>query len=265
MMLVLAALVAQFTPPTVGATLFAGPVHAGESVAYRVTTTTGEETRETPNVVTVILTKTATRMYARIANANAAATTSSVVARDSDGKLSIVSPSPGDPALTTVLAQLNFPAQLAATLAGNDHAQTSLSVRPPVPSSTASPAPLLPEPVPVPMTVDMIRSDTSGATLIADGNSQHNAQQSDRGNGGGRRSGGMGGGGWQRGGSGGGWQRGNASPPPGGKPPDVEIAVEAQFDQNGTLAHETYRETFTMSSPNGSKTVERTITIDRVK
>jgi hypothetical protein len=231
---------------------FAGPAHSGESVTYRVTTTMGAQ--ETPNVSTLVITWTpAARMFARLSGAPGAAV---LVNRENDGSLALAAPNPIDPMASTIavlLGQLNFPGHLAGTLNGSDHAQTSMSVTPPAPVSGSSPAPQqAPGPVTVPLDVNLVNSG-AGATLIADGNSKQNgASRSGRQG----RGGSMGS--WRSGGSG----RSRSDAPQ--KNPTVDIAVEAVFDQSGTLAHSTYRETFT-SAANGSQPVEHTITIDRIK
>jgi hypothetical protein len=225
---------------------FAGPARSGESVTYRVTTTIGAQ--ETPSVSTLVLTwMPAAHMFARLSGAAGAAV---LVNRENDGSLSLAAPNPISPTVATIavlLGQLNFPGHLAGTLNRSDHTQTSMSITPPAPTSTASPGPVI-----VPLDVNLVSSGT-GATLIADGNSKQNgASRSGREG----RGGSMGG--WHSGGSG--RSRGDAAE----KTPTVDIAVEAVFDQAGTLEHSTYRETFT-SAANGSPTVEHTITIDRIK
>ncbi len=231
---------------------FAGPARSGESITYRVTTTVGAQ--ETPSVATLVITWTpAAHMFARLSGAPG---TAALVNRENDGSLSIAAPNPMDPTATTIamlLGQLNFPGHLAGTLNGSDHVQTSMSVTPPAPTSTSSPAPQIsPGPVIVPLDVNLVSSST-GATLIADGNSKQNdgsrsGREGRRGSMGGRHSGGP----------------GRSRSDSADKTPTVDIAVEAVFDQSGTLEHSTYRETFT-SATNGSQTVEHTITIDRIK
>jgi uncharacterized membrane protein YgcG len=231
---------------------FAGPARSGESVTYRVTTTMGAQ--ETPNVSTLVITWTpAAHMFARLAGASGAAV---LVNRENDGSLSLAVPNPvgsAAPTIVVLLGQLNFPGHLAGALNGSDHAQTAMSITPPAPTSTSSPAPQTsPAPVVVPLDVNLVRSST-GATLIADGNSKQNgASRSGREGRGGST------GGWRSGGSG--RSRSDSAE----KTSIVDIAVEAVFDQSGTLEHSTYRETFT-SATNSSQTVEHTITIDRVK
>jgi hypothetical protein len=73
--------------------------------------------------------------------------------------------------------------------------------------------------------------------------------------------GGMGGG-WT---GGGGWRsrdsdRGNGSS---AQTPRVDFALEAVFDQSGSLEHATFRETFA-STTKGAQTVDETFTIDRI-
>jgi hypothetical protein len=208
----------------------AGPVHVGESLTYRITTTTGDVPNEAPRVSVLILTKTASRVIARLADSTATP----------------------DPSL---LDLLNFPGALASSLGGTEHGQTGLQVRPPMPTSTASPAPQkTPAPVSVPTTIDLIDNGANGMTLIADGNTTRRPQFG--GGSGGRR-----GGGWQRGGSGGSGRRDGST----GPTPTIEVAVEATFDASGVLNHETYRETFVTTTSGSSHTVERTVTIDRVE
>gem|GEM_PF-5836785 len=245
-------------------TFFAGPAHAGQSVTYRVTHTVGSQ--QTPNVSTLVITWTsATQLFARLSGSapNAAV----AVMRSNGGPLSIASPNPNDQtasSVATLLDQLNFPGQLAGYLDGSDHTQMSLSVQPPAPATTASPAAQQspPPPVTVPVDISLVKSSLS-ATLIAEGNTNQNASShSDRGGRGGNM-----GGGWH-GGSMGGWRSGGSGRSQNGsanKSPAVEIAVEAIFDQYGSLEHATYRETFTSTSSGGKQTVEHTITIDRVK
>src|ERR1700722_18336841 len=96
----LAALVVAVVP-TGG--YFAGPAHVGESATYRVTTTTGAGPQETPNVNVIVITKTAARLYARLAQSVPAS--SVVVTRGADGKLATLAPGP----ITSLLDLLNFP------------------------------------------------------------------------------------------------------------------------------------------------------------
>jgi len=236
---------------------FAGPAHVGERVTYQVTTTMGAPPA-TPNVSTLVITwTTGARLFARLSAGLPGAAVA--VARNGDGTLSVASPNPSNPttaSIETLLEQLNFPGLLAARLDGSDHAQTTLSVTPPVSTAQASP-----EPVVVPVDLSLVNSSAS-ATLIAEGNTSQNASShSGRGGSGGGRPGGSTGGsmgGWHSSGSG----RGrNGST---GNRPSIEIAAEAIFDQSGSLEHATYRETITTPSSNGSQTVEHTITIDRV-
>lgn len=246
---------------------FAGPAKVGDSVTYRVST--AMSAAQAPNVSTIVVTwRAPAKLYARLAGSTVAALT---VTRAADGQLSVTAPNPADPnaaAIATLLNQLNFPGHVAASLNGSDHAQMSLSVTPPAPSSTASPAPArAPLPVNVPLDVNLL-SDTSAVTLIAEGSSSNQRGSS---SGGGRsgRGGGMGGGwpGGQMGGSMGGWhssRSGRGQEQSNGKTPSVNIAMQAIFDLSGVLQHATYRERFTTQSSSGTQTVEHTITIDRV-
>jgi hypothetical protein len=248
---------------------FAGPAHVGQSVTYRVTGTIS--TQAMPKVSTLVLTWTApTRLYARLSGSGSAAAVS--ITRAADGTLSAESSSSSDAAaVAALLNQLNFPATLAARLNGSDHAQTTLSIPPPAPApagtaapaSTSSPAPQKSPapPVPVPINLDLVSSSAS-ATLIADGNSTNRGSSPDSGSG--RRGGGMGGmgGGWT---GGGGWRsrdsdRGNGSS---AQTPRVDFALEAVFDQSGSLEHATFRETFA-STTKDAQTVDETFTIDRI-
>jgi len=248
-------------------TFFAGPAHVGDTVTYRVTTTTGAA-QETPNVNTVVVTwKTASRVYARLVNGSPGSAV--IVTRDGSGRLTMAAPNPNDPTSVTigaVLDQLNFPGQLAGTLDGSDHTQTTLRVTPPAPASTPSPAPQRsPDAVAVQMNVNLIGSSLS-STLIAEGNTQ---RSSSAGRSGGRPGGA--GGGFPPGGGrqSGGGRRGSGpagdSGGPSNRGPAIDIALEATFDQDGVLQHETYRETFTTQSSSGPQAVERTITSDQVK
>ncbi len=256
MSLLCALLVATVAAPS---SFFAGPVKAGDSVTYRISTTMSAQSA--PNVSTIVVTwKAPAKLYARLLGETSAGALA--VTRAADGQLSLAGPNPADPnasAITTLLDQLNFPGHLAASLEGSDHAQTSLDVTPPVPASSASPAPpRSPKPVTVPLDINLLNGP-SAVTLIAEGNSSHNASSfgGDRGG----RGGGMGGsmGGWR--GRSGRRDEDQSS----GKSPTVDIAVQAIFDPSGALAHATYRETFTTQSSGSSQTVEHTITIDRVQ
>ena len=241
--------------------LFAGPAHIGQSLTYRVTTTMSAQAA--PKVSTLILTWTApARLYARIPGGDPAGAVS--IARAGDGTLSVAPPNANAadaPSVATLLGELNFPGEVAARLNGSDHAQTTLSIVPPapVPASTAAPAvQKSPAPVLVPVDVDLV-SSTASSTLIADGNSANrNSSGEDRG----RRGGGMGGG-WM---GGGGW-RSRDSDRNGSdsnhKAPPIDVALEAVFDQSGSLEHATFRETFGAASKGGQPT-EETITIDRI-
>jgi hypothetical protein len=234
--------------------LFAGPAHVGQSYTYRVTGTLS--TQATPKVSTLILTWTApTRLYARLSDSGAATAVS--ITRDSDGALSV------DPASTnnagaaevaSLLNQLNFPGAVAARLNGSEHAQTTLSIAPPVAS---------PSPVSVPVNIDLVNSSES-ATLIADGSSTNRNSPSDSGYG--QRGGGMGGGHMGGGWNGGGWhsrdpeQNGNGEST---QMPPVGFALAAAFDPSGSLEHATFRETFA-SKTKGAQPIEETFTIDRI-
>jgi hypothetical protein len=245
--------------------LFAGPAHVGQSSTYRVTGTLS--TQATPKVSTLILTWTApTRLYARVANGESATAVS--IVRDSDGILSVATPTATDAAtaeVATLLNQLNFPSFVGARLNGSDHTQTTLSILPPAPApaSTSAPAPQRsPGPVPVPINVDLV-SGSDDTTLIADGNSAKRNFSS--GSGFGRRGGmggmggGMGGGRWP---SRNGDQSGDGSMEP--PPTPTSFVLEAEFDQSGSLQHARYRETFA-STTKGTPAVEETFAIDRIE
>ncbi len=245
---------------------FAGPAQAGDSVTYRVSTTMSAA--QAPDVSTIVVTwKAPAKLYARLAGSTAAALT---VTRAADGQLSLAA-NPVDPnaaSIAALLNQLNFPGHVAGSLDASDHAQMSLSVTPPAPSTTASPAPARPpQPLIVSLDVNLL-SDTSTVTLIATGSSS-NQRGSPSAGGRGGRGGGMGG--WpggSMGGSMGGWHSSNRSgrsqEQSNAKGPSVDIALQAIFDPTGVLQHATYRERFTIQSSSGAQTVEHTITIDRV-
>jgi hypothetical protein len=245
---------------------FAGPAKVGDSVTYRVST--AMSAAQAPDVSTIVITwKAPARVYARLSGSSVAAI---AVTRTVGGGLSVAA-NPADPSavsIATLLSQLNFPGQVAASLAGSDHAQMSMSVTPPAPPTTASPAPAQ-SPLPVNVVLDVnLLSGTSDITLIAEGNSNQRGSPSAGGHGGGR-SGGMGGGwpGGSTGGSMGGWHSshsGRSQTQSNGKAPSVDIAIQAIFDQSGVLQHATYRERFTTQLSSGAQTVEHTITIDRV-
>lgn len=239
---------------------FAGPAKAGDTVTYRVSTalTAGQP----PQVSTLVVSwKGPAKLYARLAGSTVAAL---AVTRAVDGQLSLTAPNPADPSapsINALLNQLNFPGRVAASLSGSDHAQMSLSVTPPAPSSTASPSPTSSQ-LPVNVSLDVnLFSDTSGVTLIAEGNSNQRGSSP-----GGERGGSMGGG-WP-GGQMGGRQRSGASQRSrsgsDNRGPTVDIAMHAVFDQSGMLQHATYRERFSTQSSSGAQAVEHTITIDRV-
>jgi uncharacterized membrane protein YgcG len=244
---------------------FAGPAKVGDSVTYRVST--AMSATQAPDVSTIVITwKAPAKEYARLGGTTVAAL---AVTRSADGQLSVAA-NPADPSaasIVTILNQLNFPGRVAASLGGSDHAQMSMSITPPAPSTTASPAPArAPLPVNVPLDVNLL-SGTSDVTLIAEGNSNQRGSSSAGGRGG--RSGGMGGGwpGGSTGGSMGGWHSnhsGRSQEQSNDKSPSVDIAIQAIFDQSGALQHATYRERFTTQSSSGAQTVEHTITIDRV-
>ncbi|MGB6061480.1 MAG: hypothetical protein WBG27_07255, partial [Candidatus Aquilonibacter sp.] len=241
----------------VAPSFFAGPAHVGDRVTYEISTAMGAAPA-TPNVSTLMISwTTGTRLFARLSTGLPGSAVA--LTRNGDGTLSVASPNPSDPAIAsiqTLLGQLNFPGLLAARLDGSDHAQTTLTVAPPAPTASASPAPVI-----VPLDLSLV-SSSAGTTLIAQGNTNQNASsRSGRsGSGGGRRGGSMGGsmGGWHSSGS---VRSQNGST---GKGPSIDIAAEAIFDQSGSLEHATYRETITTPSSNGSQSVEHTITIDRV-
>jgi uncharacterized membrane protein YgcG len=244
-------------------TFFAGPAHAGERVTYQISAAVGAP-QATPNVSTLVIAMTTgARLFARLSTSLPGDAV--LVARNADSTLSVASPNPNNPttaSIETLLGQLNFPGLLAARLDGSDHAQTTLSVAPPVPTAQSTSAPQsTPAPVIVPLDLSLV-SSSAGATLIAQGNTDENpSSRSGRSGSGGSRSGGsMGGpmGGWHSSGSG---RSRNGST---GNKPSIEIAAEAIFDQSGSLEHATYRETITTPSSSGSQAVEHTITIDRV-
>ncbi len=247
--------------------LFAGPAKVGDSVTYRVSKTMAAT--QAPDVSTIVITwRGPAKLYARLAGGSAAALT---VTRTADGQLSLAAPNPADPSAAVIamlLDQLNFPGRVAASLGGADHAQMSMSITPPTPSSSASPAPArspLPLlPVDVPLDINLLRN-TSGVTLIADGNSNQRGSPSGGDRGG--RGGGMGGshqggsmsgsmGGWHSSRSGRGQQQSNENTP------SIDIAIQANYDLSGVLQHAMYRESFTTRS-SGAPTIEHTITIDR--
>ena len=247
--------------------LFAGPAKVGDSVTYRVSTALSATQAPTDSTI-VISWKGPSKLYARLAGGT---TTALTVTRTADGQLSLAAPNPADPTAASIAAllnQLNFPGYVAASLHGSDHAQMSMTITPPAPSSTASPAPARPPaPVNVPLDINLLTS-TSAVTLIADGSSNQRGSSfgGDRGGrgggmggwpGGGSMGGSMGGGGWRSGRSGRNQEQSNE------KTPSVDVAIQAIFDPSGVLQHATYRERFTTQS-NGAQTVEHTITIDRV-
>ena len=245
---------------------FAGPAKVGDSVTYRVST--AMSAAQAPDVSTIVITWEApAKVYARLGGSTVAAL---AVTRSVGGELSVAA-NPADPSaasIATLLNQLNFPGQVAASLTGSDHAQMSMSVTPPAPSTTASPAPMR-SPLPVNVLLDVnLLSGASDITLIAEGNSNQRGSSSAGGRGGGR-SGGMGGRwpGGSTGGSMGGWHSnhsGRSQEQSNSKATSVDIAIQATFDQSGVLQHATYRERFTTQSSSGAQTVEHTITIDRV-
>ena len=245
--------------------LFAGPAKVGDSVTYRVSKTMGAT--QAPDVSTLVITwKAPAKLYARLAGSPVAALT---VTRSADGQLSLAAPNPADPSAASIavlLDQLNFPGRVAASLGGADHAQMSMSITPPAPSSSASPAPAqAPLPVDVPLDINLLRN-TSGITLIADGNS--NQRGSSFGGDRGGRGGGMGSSrqGGSMGSSMGGWhssRSGRGQPQSNANTPSIDIAIQANYDLAGVLQHALYRESFSTRS-SGSPTIEHTITIDRV-
>jgi hypothetical protein len=244
---------------------FAGPAQVGQSFTYRVTGTVS--TQATPEVYTLVLSWTAPkRLYARLSGSDPTAAVS--ITRAGNGTLSVATPNANDAgtaAVAALLAQLNFPATLAARLNGADHTQTTFNFAPraPVPASSSAPsAQPSPASVAVPLDVDLVNSGAS-ATLIADGNSTNRDLPSDSGYG--RRGGGMGGmgGGWT---GGGGWRSRGADQSRNGstgETPSAGLALEAVFDQSGSLQHATFRETFP-SETKGAQPVEETFIIDRI-
>jgi hypothetical protein len=237
---------------------FAGPAHVGQSFTYRVTSSVS--TQATPKVSTLILNWTApTRIYARLSGDGPATAVS--ITRSDDGTLSVgTAANANDEAVVTLLNQLNFPGGLAASLNGSDHAQTTVTIVAPTPSPAPAssstpartPAPS-PAPVQVPVALDLVSSDAS-TTLIAEGNTANHSSSSGWGRHGG--GGGWGGDGWNSRGS----DRNHGKS--GGTPP-VDVALEAIFDQSGSLVHASFRETFGSTSK-GAQPLEDTITIDRI-
>jgi hypothetical protein len=242
---------------------FAGPAQVGQTVSYRITGTLS--TQAAPRVSTLVLTWTApTRLYARLTGSGPSAAVS--ITRAGDGMLSIGTSSSGDAAaVAALLNQLNFAGTLAARLNGSDHAQTTLSIVPlaPAPANTSAvAAQQSPAPVTVPVNLDLVYSDAS-STLIADGNSTNRNGPPDSGFG--RRGGGMGGmgGGWMGGGGGRSRNSDQSTDGSSAKAPPVGFALEALFDQSGSLQHATFREYFA-STNKGAQSIEETFTIDRI-
>ncbi|HUA09661.1 MAG TPA: hypothetical protein VMA98_10325 [Candidatus Acidoferrales bacterium] len=220
---------------------FAGPAHAGQSFTYRVTTTLS--TQASPAVSTLVLTWAApARIYARISGDGSAPAID--ITRAGDGTLSVTasaaSGSADAGAIATLLAQLDFPASVATKLDGSDHGQFVMNVSPPTaPAPQKSPAP-----VAVPLNVDLI-STANSATLIADGNSTRRDTDSSS---------------WRRGG---GWRSRDADSSREDSSQPAGIALEAVFDQSGSLEHATFRETFP-SPTKGAQPIEKTLTIERI-
>jgi hypothetical protein len=234
---------------------FAGPAHVGQSFTYHITGTLS--TQAAPNVSTLVLTWTApTRLYARLSGSGDTAAVS--ITRADNGMLSVPTSGANDAgaaAVATLLNQLNFPGLLAARLNGSDHAQTTLSITPLAPQKSL-------DPVSVAVNLDLVNS-SENATLIADGNSTKRNASPGSGYGG-RRGGGMGGG-WM--GRGGGWQSQGSDQNPDeqtAQEPPVGFALEAAFDQSGSLQHATYREIFA-STTKGAAPIEETFIIDRIE
>ena len=225
--------------------LFAGPAHVGQSFTYRITSVVSQAA---PNVSTLVLTWTApTHLYARLSGNGATATVS--ITRADDGTLAVGSSNSSDAAeVATLLGQLNFPGAVAAKLNGSEHVQMTMNVTPPTPVPSGSPAPAAqksPAPVAVPLNVDLITTDTS-ATLIANGSGSNREGSFDR---------------PMRGG--GGWRSRDSDESRNEPPQPANIALDAVFDQSGSLEHATFRETFP-SKTKGAQPIERTLTIERI-
>lgn len=242
---------------------FAGPAQVGQTVTYQITGSLS--TQATPTISKLVLTWTApTRLYARLIGSGPSAAVS--ITRAGDGALSVGSSSSADAAnVANLINQVNFPGTMAGRLNGSDHAQTTLTIAPlaaTAASTSSQAAQQTPAPVTVPVNLDLVYAN-GGSTLIADGNSTNRNGPPESGFG--RRGGGMGGmgGGWMGGGgrsrsSDQGEDESNAKAPP------IGFALEALFDQSGSLQHATFREYFA-STTKGGQPVEETFTIDRVE
>jgi uncharacterized membrane protein YgcG len=222
----------------------------GQTVTYRISTTSAAEPQTAPVVTTLAIAwKTGGKLVAHLAGSAASALIP--LTRDADGRLAPSSSTTSDPDLKAALDALNRPAQLALALSGSDHAQTTLRVVPPAPAGSPSPNPVV-----VPITVDLVNSTEDNATLMADGTSRPLGEPGARGHRGG-------GGGFP--GGGGGWHGGERSGREGAPNlPTIEVAEEAQFNGAGMLTQESYRETITTKSSSGTTSVERTVSIELV-
>ena len=212
--------------------LVVGPARVGETVSYRITVTEEgvAEGDAAPRTGTVTITwKNRSRYLARVGSDPS----SVVLARGTGGTLAVENMNPRDTGMVELSAYLAYFARtddLVAAVAHDGSGEAVLHVDPAQPHRTARRTPDQqsdPErPVDVPVTVTR-RGD--GLSIDAIGTVKHDLR-------------------------------------PGGRPPllsvTTHVEASAQFDADGTLTHESWRESTHVPARDGARTIRRTVTID---